>query len=131
MDFNTKVTRLIAKLNLATIDNEIEWQLVDPPKSLVSGTDDIVPSYFVAEYSNRTFVVFERRSRHYDGYQDMFYWASAICFGVVDSADRVIWETSQPTALHHLYSTITEQASRIHELFDDILEQDDSPGKSL
>lgn len=126
MDLTTKATRLIAKILRSTINGQINWQVQDPPKSLVFGTDDFVPIFIEASYKNKHLALFERRMREYDGERDTFYWTQSIYFAILDIEDRVLWETSQSSALIDLYSTVTANAAGIDDLLDVLLDEDES-----
>jgi hypothetical protein len=126
MDSTNKVSRLLAKLNRLTADGKIAWNVKDAPPTLVHGTDDIIPLFFEAKYKDRWVALFERRTRAYDGDRDMFYWTQSTNFAVLDNEDRALWETSQHSpALHDLFSTVSEQASGIDGLLEDMLDDDE------
>lgn len=126
MDLATKATKLIARILRSTINGQINWQSKDPPDSLVRGTDDFVPIFFEASYKNKFVALFERRTRHYDGERDAFFWTQEIWFAILDFEDRVLWETSQSPALLDLHSAVTAKAAGIDELLDNLLDEDGS-----
>ena len=130
MERHAKATRLIATLNRETIDGNLTWEAVDPPTSIRSGTDDLIPVCFIAQYSHRQLVVFERRFQQYSGEYEQFYWNTEICFAILDDDGRILWENSQSSALQDLYSTIGEIVSGVDQLLEDLMNQqgDPSPG---
>ena len=124
MDFQNKADKLMARLTRLTANDEVEWEVRDPPDSIAKGTDDRIARFFEARYKDSYVAVFEKRSRLYDGERDTFFWGEDINFAVLDDKDRVLWETSRPSpALHDLFRTVTEQASGIDRLLADLLDE--------
>ena len=126
MDRDTKITRLIVRLNRATAEGELVWRATDPPSSLTVGTDDAIPVFFTARYLNAQIGVYEKRTRTSGFLREDSFWYSSVCFALLDSGNRVLWATSKSSALADLYATIREQVSGIDELLDRLIEEDDA-----
>lgn len=128
MERENRITKLITTLDRATIAGYVKWKAEQPARSLVHGTDDIVPMFFQAEYKGRLFAVYERRTREYDGERDLFYWTSNNYFAILDAVGNVVFETAHSMALHSLRNTISAQVADVDKLLEDLLENtDDDP----
>lgn len=124
MNMDNKTTQLMTKLIRETSSGKIEWKPKDAPKSVVQGTEDIVPLFFEAKYKDKWIALFLRRYKSfYD--EHAYYWEESLVFAVLDSADRVLWETSDYSpALRDLFETVREQVAGIDGLLDNLLDDE-------
>lgn len=123
MNFNSKATQLITKLIRFTNENKIQWEIKDPPSSIIRGTDDIVPIYFEAKYKDKYVAIYQQRFQGFIPDTESFYWSERIVFAVLDAQDRVLWESAENSpALIDLMDTVREKSAGIDDLLDDLLD---------
>jgi hypothetical protein len=122
MRSDEKILKLIVSLNRATATGELQWRIDDAPRSLVRGTDDVIPLYFTGRYRQQHFGLFERRYKAFSIETEQTYWTSEIVLVLVDIMDRVLWETSSDqSALRDLHKAVQRKCSNIDQLLDDLL----------
>lgn len=122
----SKLVKLIVKLNQLTSLGKIEWRVDDVPPSIVRGTNTIVPLFMWARYKDQRFGLYQNRSLWYDGEKDKDYWSEGVTLVLLDSEWRAIWETpSSMPALYDLFQTARHQVADIDGIIDNLLSDDD------
>ena len=125
MGYQNKVIQLATKLIRLTSDDEVKWEIKDPPRSITSGTDDVIPLYFEAKYKDKYVAIYEERYQNFYPENETLYWSRRVVFVVLDSEDRVLWETTQHSpALTDLLDTVREKSAGIDDLLDDLLDDE-------
>lgn len=121
MNRDDKAIKVITLLVRKTSDNEIKWSVGEPPSSLISGTEDIVHSYFEAPYHEKKFALFNRKSKYfYD--EHSFYWTSDLVFAILDKKGNILLEYEDKTpVLDDLFKTVREQVADLDDLLSDLL----------
>jgi hypothetical protein len=118
----SKSLQLILRLTRATVDKQIEWKVIDAPRSLTAGTDDLIPVYLEAIYKGQQIALFERRCKDYDGERDTFYWTGYAAVALLDNNRRVVWEFSEnSSALENLLKAARESAVNLEKILDLLL----------
>ncbi len=121
-----KITALIVKLNKLTSLEKLTWHVEDTPRSILRGTDDVVPIYLAAEYKGQQFGLYQLRSQLYDGERDKFYWTEKVVLVILDEDERVLWETPHASsALYDLFETVRKEVSNIDGILDGLLAEDE------
>lgn len=121
-----KLTSLVVKLNKLTSLDQISWEVEDAPRTILRGTDDHIPLFMTSKYKGQRFGLYQHRYQSYDGEHERFYWSERVVLAILDSTDRVLWETSgQSSALFDLFETARNKVSNIDGLIDDLLANDD------
>lgn len=121
-----KVTSLIVKLNKLTSLGQIQWEIMDVPRSILRGTDDHIPMFMVTNYKGQQFALYQHRYQSYDGERDRFFWNETLVLAILDPEDRLLWEThGYSAALLDLFETVRKKVANIEELLDDLLADDD------
>lgn len=125
MSYHSKAIQLATKLIRLTSEGTINWQIKDPPRSILSGTDDVIPLFFEAKYKDKWVAIYEQRYQEFYPENETFYWTKSIIFAVLDSQDRVLWETTQHSpVLKDLLNTVREKTAGIDDLLDDLLDDE-------
>lgn len=116
-----KVTKLVLTLNKSTKFKNMMWIAYSTPSYFLEGTDDVISVLYLSEYKEKEFALYVRKYKYY--YDEHEYvWAQRICLAVINDGKNIIWETDKPEQpLSDLYATVTEQASGIDDLLDDLL----------
>ena len=118
---SSKEIKLITRLNQFTSNNQIKWHILNPPKTITYGSNDYIPVYYETKYEGRLFAIYEVREQNYDGANDSFYWNEGIAFVMLDSENRVLWESRNAvSAVHDLFIKVRNQVSGIGNLFDEL-----------
>lgn len=122
---NDKTTNLILQLTKMTINKEISWEALNPPRGFDIGSEDIVPMLYVTKIKEKTVAVYLRRYRHFTDI-DEFHWAEKVCIAFLSNdLTTIIWEPNERSAsIVALYQTVTEQASGIDDLLNDLLKDE-------
>jgi len=117
-----KVVELILQLTKKTIEGNIKWEAVQPPKGFNIGSEDLVPMLYVSMVKEKIISLYLKRYRHYTDV-DEFYWSEKVCIAFLsDDLSRIIWEASEKgPSLITLFQTVTEQASGVDKLLNDFL----------
>lgn len=119
--YQDKNTKLILVLNKNTKNKELRWEVRDTPSSFDEGTADIIPVIYTCNYKGKQLALYLRRYRYYYDEHE-FYWAEKKCLAIINTQNQILWETDeQGQPLNDLYSTVTEQASGIDDLLNDLL----------
>jgi len=122
MSTENKTAQLITKLIRETAKGNIEWKVVDAPRSLNHETEQSVPLYLQTEYKGKTLGLYDLRTKYFTDV-DEYYWTEGVGFCIVDNRGRVIWETRESSpALLDLFNTAREQAAGIDDILDNLLE---------
>ncbi|MEZ8409720.1 hypothetical protein AB4584_20555 [Vibrio splendidus] len=117
----SKEVKLLVKFQKLTSQGMLVWKLIEPPKSLVSATDDYIPNCYATDYENKKFIVFSRRYQDYSLDFDKLYFNERIEIAMIDFNERVLWEYTERTpALNDLFSIIKRQNSGIDEIFNNL-----------
>ncbi|MFN7122366.1 MAG: hypothetical protein ACK4NM_10070 [Hydrogenophaga sp.] len=125
-DTEEKITALFVKLNKLTSLGQITWRVEDPPRSLSKGTDDYIPVFMSASYKGQTFGLYQQRYQSYDGDRDRFYWSERVAFAILDSEERVLWESVRySSALADLFETARRKVANVEGILDDLLKDED------
>ena len=117
MNSISKFEKLISHLIKETINNNIEWDIQEPPALLTNNTENFYPLFLITEYRNKKIGLYEQRFKYY---QDEDSWSWSERPGLCIFKDEYIsyrYEKRSPT-LKELFLKATEQASGIDELFD-------------
>lgn len=124
-DTDEKITALFVKLNKLTSLGQISWRVEDPPRSLLRGTDDYIPFFMSAFYKGQAFGLYQQRFQSYDGERDRFYWSERVVFVVLDSEERVLWESTRySSALADLFETARRKVANVDGILDDLLKDE-------
>jgi hypothetical protein len=122
MPSDSKITKLILQLTKATVDNEMKWAKVDPPRSFSIGTDDTIPFLLRAEYKGQRLALFERRFQGYNAEDDSSFWTGDDVLAILDPKDGIIWEHREnSSAIANLIKVAKESAANIDSLLDSLL----------
>lgn len=122
MDIDSKATQLITKLTRETFANNLHWAISNPPRNLISGTEDIIPLYFEANYKDARVGLFLKRYKSYYDV-DEYSWNQEYGLCMQDNVGHVIWEYKErSSALVNLFEAAREQASGINKLLDKLLD---------
>lgn len=125
-DSINKEVKLVVKLNKLTDEGKLKWDVLDPPSSISRGTDDYVHIYYETEYKNNYFALYILKEKNFSGEYETFYWVERYKFIMLDSENRVVWESTQAaSALPDLLETIREKSSGIEDIFNSLLSDDD------
>jgi hypothetical protein len=113
---------LILHLNKLTLSNAIEWGVDDPPRTIVTGSDDHIKLFLTTKVKEQDFGLYLANERIYDGETDEFYWGERLHLILLDSDDRVLWEFRElSAALWDLFNSARRKASNIDSIIDSIL----------
>ena len=122
LDSDGKITSLLVKLNRLTSLDKICWQVEDPPRPMIRGTDDVIPFFLYASYKGQRFGLYQQRYQSYDGERDRLYWNEKVVLAILDFDGRVLWETPrQSSALMDLFETARRKVVNIDGVIDDLL----------
>lgn len=125
MSFNEKATQLVIKLIRLTNSEKIHWEIKKPPRSITTGSDDVIPIYYEAKYKDKYVAIYPQRYQEFSIDTESFYWCERIVFAVLDIEDHVLWEiTDYFPALKDLLDTVREKSVGIDNLLDDLLDDD-------
>lgn len=125
MTSDSKIVSLIVKLNKLTSTGKLKWRAIDPPSSIVRGTDDHIPLFMITDFKGQTFAMYQHRYQNYDGDRDSFYWAQRVVFAILGAGQSVLWENSQfSPALTDLFETARRKVANIDGLLDSLLSDD-------
>ena len=117
-----KIDALAQKLLQITVKDEIKWDLTQPPPSLINGTNDLIPLFFVTTYKEKKIAIFIKKTQEYNGEFDNFYWNEQTGIAILGSERRVMLESSKPTrALNDLISIVREKSAGLDDLVSDLL----------
>lgn len=120
MSKERKLLKFITELIRKTMNNEIKWEQVSTPRTLITGTDVIIPICYEALIQNKYFIVFKRRYKHYLDY-DEYAWAEEINIATIED-DEVTWENVEVLPnLRDLFIQIQDQVSGIDDFLDSFL----------
>lgn len=123
MHIDEKIAQLITLLIRETSSGGIEWNVVDPPRSLNHETEQSVPLFLQTVFKGKSLGVYDLRTKYYTDV-DEYHWTEGVGFCIIDARQRVVWDTSEATpALLDLYTTAREQASGIDDILNDLLER--------
>jgi hypothetical protein len=123
MPSEVKLEKLIVQIIRQTTEGDLEWEATSPPRSLVTGTEDVIHDYFETVYKNQLIAVFERKFRSYDPDHDATYWTSRDCFAFLREDRSISWETSDlPSRLFALLNAARESAADVDGIVDSLLE---------
>jgi hypothetical protein len=121
MSTESQLTQLIVLLNRETASGNIQWKAIQPPKSLIEGTDDVVHHFFETKYKEKLIGIYERRRRSCYNEFD-FYWSTEIVLSILNKQGYIVWEYSENSqALLDLFETVKEQCSGINDLLNELL----------
>lgn len=119
--------QLITKLNGLTSLDKIDWDISNPPEILTARTNDhITPTYYKTEYKGKFFIIYQYWVKYYDG--EHYYWTRRVTLVMLDEPrKRILWESKIPyhTAVNDLFKTVQYKTSKIGDIFDDLLSDDD------
>lgn len=117
------VSSIIVKIIQKTVQGEIKWEVIDPPKYFEDGVEDIIPLLYVASYKGKELAVFTRRFRHYFD-EDEFHWDERNCFAFLnESKNKIIWEVNdRRPILNDLFSTVSENAAGINNMLENLFD---------
>ncbi|MDX7085065.1 hypothetical protein [Serratia marcescens] len=122
--YQDKSIKLILALNKKTKNKSLLWRVVDTPSSFDDGTEDKIPVLYVCTYKQKTLALYLRRYKHFYDEHD-FYWTEKKCLAIINERHQILFEVDeQGQAINDLYSTVTEQASGIDDLLNDLLDAD-------
>lgn len=122
--YQDKSIKLILSLNKNTKNKTLSWEVVDTPSTFDDGTEDIIPVLYICNSNGKKLALYLRRYRHFLDEHE-FYWAEKKCLSIINDKYQIIWESGeQGQAINDLYSTVTEQASGIDDLLNDLLDLD-------
>ncbi|EDF9812424.1 TPA: hypothetical protein ACU94I_001054 [Klebsiella aerogenes] len=122
--YQDKSIKLILALNKNTKNKSLLWSAIDTPLSFDDGTEDRIPVLYVCNYKEKTLALYLRRYKYFYDEHD-FYWAEKKCLSIINDQYQILWESDeQGQAINDLYSTVTEQASGIDDLLNDLLDID-------
>ncbi|WP_430317828.1 hypothetical protein [Pseudomonas nitroreducens] len=116
-----KTERLILQVLRDTSKGDVNWQVGDPPESLIRGTDNYIPLYLEAKYKGKDIAVYEVRYKYYRD-EDDWSWSADVKF-IMLSGDVVVLETdSYSPALSQLFTAARSDAAGLDDLLDDLLD---------
>lgn len=125
LDSEDKITALLVKLNRLTSLDKLKWMVEEAPRPLSRGTDDYVPFFMAARYKGQKFGLYQQRYQSYDGERDRFYWNERQVLAILDSEDRVLWETPRHySALSDLVETARRKVANVDGIIDNLLEDE-------
>ncbi|WP_064608945.1 hypothetical protein [Photobacterium sp. J15] len=117
--FGSKEIKLIVKFQKLTSQGDLNWHIIDAPKTLVSATDDFIPICYSTEYEGKKFIIYSRRYQNYSPEFEQLYFEERVEIAMVDFVGRVLWEyTGSATVLTDLFSIVKHQTSGIDDIFD-------------
>jgi hypothetical protein len=120
---NKKITQLIVKIDRLTVAGELDWEITSPPSSIHDYRDVYISRYFQTNYKEKIIALYEERCKDYSIEFDELYFREKICFAILTERNQIIWNYSDNSvALNNLFETVTEKASNIDELFDELIE---------
>ncbi len=126
MSFDDKIHNLIIKLNRLTSQEQINWKVDDPPRSIVRGTDDHIPFFAHCEYMGKHFAIYQHRYQSFDINIEKTYWSENIILVILDESDRVLWEErNQAYLLFDLLETVRRKVSNIDGVLNDLLREEE------
>lgn len=123
-NFLSKTNKLATKLIRETNSGKLEWEMNDPPVEMTEGTDDFIPLFFKTKYKDKWIAIFENRYQGIDLDTESLYWTKRIVLAVLDSENRVLWESRERSpALNDLLDTVREKYSGIDDLLSDLIDE--------
>lgn len=126
MSLDEKVVTLIVKLNRLTSQEKITWQVKDPPRSILRGTDDHIPLFMITQYKGQRFALYQHRYQTFNIDFEQFFWDEKVILAILDIEERVLWEErEQSSALFDLFETARRKVSDIDSVIDDLLSDDE------
>ena len=122
MPSESKMEKLFVLLIRQTTEGNISWKSEEPPRSLLSGTSDIIEDYFVTVYKGQNLAVFERRYREFDVDTETSYWTTRDSLAFLDASHSITWESSDQSArLSTLVKVAKESAADVNGILDSLL----------
>lgn len=116
-----KLEQLIRLLIRKTTEGSIKWQAAYPPKSRMTGRNDIIEEYFVTEFKGQAVAVFENRYKGFNPENESEYWTSDLNFAFL-AGDQITWETGgSPPLLFQLFKLAKESAADVDGILDNLL----------
>ena len=124
MAIQDKVERLIVRLTQGTYEDEVTWNVENPPSGLTDSSGVNVPLYLSAIYREKTFGIYLYRTKIW--VDDIKYeWCEGEGFCLVDN-QRVLWEYKEVSPnLYNLFEAARIQVSHIEDVIDSLLDEPD------
>ncbi|WP_288366554.1 hypothetical protein [uncultured Acinetobacter sp.] len=121
MNTDDKVIKIITTLVRKTSNGEVKWSVSNPPKNLVSATDDEIHFYLETIYKGNRFALYDRKSKYFYDEHD-FSWISSQIFAILDINKNVILEYHGKTpVLQDLFSTARGQIADLDGILNDLM----------
>lgn len=119
------LTKVITKLNRLTQEDEITWQRIDPPKSLIAGTDDHIINFYSANYEGKNIGLYEERYQSYAPDFDRFYWTDRTVLALFSSEMDQEWAFPKLAGIHELKESVQYQVADVDDFVSDFLGGDE------
>lgn len=121
MSTENRWVTFVAKLNRMTQEGSLNWEMMNPPKDLISGTDDKIPMFFGAVLKDRNIAIYVQRYRSYDPDRDQLYWTERIVLAFCGSDWMPIWEFPAIAGIQELYDSVQRHVANIDSFIDEVL----------
>ncbi|WP_307744976.1 hypothetical protein [uncultured Pantoea sp.] len=118
-----RVSSIIVKIIQKTVQGEMKWEVIEPPRYFEDGVEDIIPLLYVSSYKGKELAVFCRRFKYYTD-EDEFHWEERNCFAFLnESKNKIIWEVNdRRPILNDLFSTVRESAAGINNMLENLFD---------
>ena len=126
MPSDIEIIQVITKLNRLTQEKKLEWMRMDPPVSLLAGTDEKIFDFYRTKYKNRNIGLYEERFQSYDDdFSHKTYWTQRLVLAFFSEDWEKEWEFPQSTGLSELLISVKYQVADVDSFIDEILKDND------
>lgn len=122
---SNKYIEVISKLNRLTQENKLKWARYEIPKTLSTGTDDIIHEFIGTRYKESFMGLYVRNYRKYDPDQDRVYWDDILTLAMFDGDLNEQWQFPTQSGLYELYESAKYQIADVDGFIDSVLSEDD------
>lgn len=114
-----KEIELVAKLNRLTLNNEIHWEITEPPAILMTRkSDEDITQCFKTTYKNKIFYLYVQTGMNY--FSDLDHWYKTEFDSLCTITNNLIeWEFSNNVVLHDLLSSVMKKSIDLDNLLAD------------
>ena len=107
------LSKVITKLNRLTQEGKITWDRIDPPKGLITGTDDHIINFYTASYKSKNIGLYEERYQDYAPDYDTFYWTERTVLAFFSSDMVKAWAFPALAGVYELKESVEYQVSDV------------------
>lgn len=118
-------SKVISKLNRLTQEGVVTWRRTDPPKSIMTGTDDHIFNFYLAKYKGKYIGLYEERYQNYSMDLDNYYWAKRTVLALFSPSLEKEWEFPVLAGTEELKESVQYQVADVDVFVSDFLDGDE------